>query len=546
MSRHSVLIAALIILAVGYLGWLGVIGLRAEEPRRALVSIEMMENGDMVLPNLLGWTYYNKPPLFNWIMILFFKIFGSTSEWIVRLPSLISLFLMAFFTWKWAKKYIHQEIAILSSLFLLTSADILYYGSVNTGEIDLFYAFITFLNILVIYTFLNRRKYLHLFFWSYLLAALGFLTKGLPAITFQGFTLIMALIYFRRIRLLFHWKHLAGILLFLVITGGYIYLLYLRDEHMGFLVRNFKEASQRTGLDSNIWNTLFGIVESPMIFLKILLPWSLAIPMVFIKSVRRRLLKDRYIVFVLLVLAVNFPIYWITGELRARYIYPLVPFACIVLAYLFYEGINSSQKISRISFWIIGFMIMALPGLQVAAFFVPLLKMNQTSILLVSALTAGSAIPIYFLYRNKNYRIYLLFLLFGIARISMNIIYIPLYDSASETTHLREQAEKILEITGDETFSITGTPHVYDSRVKFFGQTYLEYEVVVSPVISYQLPYYYYQKSGKVLNYTQNPTKGNYYLVVDHSVWKYPGEVLYTFRDRSIHHDWHLLRYTNQ
>lgn len=543
MKQKSAIILILAVLLLGYVGWLGAMGLRAEEPRRAMISIEMMEDGDYILPHMLGWPYYNKPPLFNWVMIIFFKIFGSTSEWVVRLPSLISLFLMSFFTWKWSKKHINQESALLASFFVITSADILYYGSVNTGEIDLLYAFIVFVQITLIYLFLHRKQYFHLFFWSYLFTAIGFLTKGLPSLTFQAFTLLMAVLYFKRFRILFSLQHLLGILIFALISGGYIYLLYLRGEHTGFIVRQFKEASQRTALDSNFLNTLAGIIESPAIFLKMIMPWPLAIPMVFFKPVRNKLKKNRYIVFSLLVIAVNFPLYWITGELRGRYIYPLVPFACIVLAYLFYEGLKSIPEISGITNRIMLFLTLLVPIAFVVVLLIPKLTLSLSTSIIIVVLAVLSAGLIYYVQRDKKYLVYLLILMMGVARIAMNITYIPLYEAESETTHLKAQVEEVLKITDHVEISVLGMPHVYDSRINLLGTSLPNYKVNVPPLISYQFPYYYYQKSMKVLRYTKDPKEGNYYIVKDYDKWRYPGEILYEFNDPSIQHQWILFTY---
>src|SRR5262245_24401704 len=91
-NRNSsfLLIAGLVVLYIlSALTNLGYFNLQGEEPRRALISIEMMKSGDYVLPHALGWEYYNKPPLFNWILSGFMSITGSTSEFVSRLPSLI-------------------------------------------------------------------------------------------------------------------------------------------------------------------------------------------------------------------------------------------------------------------------------------------------------------------------------------------------------------------------------------------------------------------------------------------------------------------------
>src|SRR3954451_16165399 len=76
----------LILILIGFSGSLAAMELRAEEPRRAIVSMEMMLGKEWIVPKIHGWNYYNKPPFFNWIMALFFKISGSFSEPRVMMP----------------------------------------------------------------------------------------------------------------------------------------------------------------------------------------------------------------------------------------------------------------------------------------------------------------------------------------------------------------------------------------------------------------------------------------------------------------------------
>ena len=103
--------------------------------------------------------------------------------------------------------------AILSSLFLLTAGDILFFASTNSGEIDLFYTLIVYLHIVSIFVFYERRRYLTMFLVSYLLTSLGCLTKGMPSLAFQMLTLTAFLLLQRRPRLLFSFRHLVGLTL---------------------------------------------------------------------------------------------------------------------------------------------------------------------------------------------------------------------------------------------------------------------------------------------------------------------------------------------
>ena len=77
---------------------LGYQQLGAEEPRRAIISIEMQESGNYIKATQMGEEYINKPVLFNWILCGMMWITGSSSEWVLRLPSLIFFFSAGIFT----------------------------------------------------------------------------------------------------------------------------------------------------------------------------------------------------------------------------------------------------------------------------------------------------------------------------------------------------------------------------------------------------------------------------------------------------------------
>jgi 4-amino-4-deoxy-L-arabinose transferase-like glycosyltransferase len=542
MSRNNFLVIVIITLLIAYLGWLGYLGLRAEEPRRAIVSVEMMMNGDYLMPHLIGWPYYNKPPLFNWVMIPFFKLFGSFNEWVVRLPSTLSLLLLAFLNWKWIRKYIHKEVALLSSLFLLASADILYYGSVNTGEIDIFYAFLVYLNILVMFIFLERKQYLWLFVLSYFLAALGFLTKGPPSVLFQGLTLLAGLLYFRKFKKLFSWQHFLGILVFLAFAGGYMFLIYERGELSGFLIRQVKESTQRTGIESNFYDMAKGLWENPGVLLKISLPWSLSLLALFNKKLRKKVFTNRLVIFSLLAVAVNFPVYWITGELRARYIYPIVPFLCIVYAAIIYEGYSAGGLFKAIIDKAARIFILLLPLVLTVAWFIPSLHMDTLSMVINGALIAASILLFLFVWRRNMYIIYSVVLLMAFGRIAMNNIYLKLYDEVSETTLLKGHVSSMIDLAGDGEIDMTGSPYVYNSTIKLLGSEYLQGEVVVPMILSYQVPYYYALHTGKTIDFVPDPEPGKHYLLIDNDLDKFPSEVLYSYIDLANRNKWHLVR----
>lgn len=77
-------IAVFYFYGLGHLPFLG-----PDEPRYAQVAREMFLRGDLITPTLGGHTWFEKPALLYWMMILSYKLFG-VSEWSARLPAAIS------------------------------------------------------------------------------------------------------------------------------------------------------------------------------------------------------------------------------------------------------------------------------------------------------------------------------------------------------------------------------------------------------------------------------------------------------------------------
>ena len=126
--------------------------------------MEMILSGDYLHPQVNGSAYYNKPPLFNWVQVGFFKLFGSFDEWVARMPSLLSFLGMCLAVYFLARTYINERAGVTAGLMSLTSADILFYGSVNSGEIDLFYSLVVLLQVASIYHFSETKRWLLVFY----------------------------------------------------------------------------------------------------------------------------------------------------------------------------------------------------------------------------------------------------------------------------------------------------------------------------------------------------------------------------------------------
>jgi 4-amino-4-deoxy-L-arabinose transferase-like glycosyltransferase len=534
----QILVITGIVLAIT--GWLGIIGLTSEEPRRALVSLEMFLTGNYRTPHLLGWYYYNKPPLFNWVQLLFIKITGSYSVWALRLPSILSLLMIALINWKILKIHINRETAWFSSIFILTSGDVLFFGSVYTGEIDLFYALLVYIQIISVFHFLKSGHITTMFVASYLFTALGFLTKGPPSLVFQGFTLIGVFLVFKQIRLLFSWKHLLGVTVFAIITGLYLLLLYKDGILKPFLIRQLQESFQRTAMETTLLETIRGFFITPFRILLMLLPWSLFIVYMARKDFIDTIRSNRLVFFSALFILFNLPLYWITGDFKGRYIYPFFPFFCTLFGYYFTTHVKLIRSKSWL-FYLLGSGFILMPIATIAIWFIPAFRnIPMNHILNLGLIIIG--ILLAFLYvKMEKYRIYLVLVLLVMARLGENNIYLKSRAVDSPTAEYKLHVENMLTITGGQPVFITGTPNHYPNsfRSGFFNLSVNS--IQTAPYIAFQVPYYLALKTGELVRFETEMQIGVYYLIDQRLADEMELDALYRFQDGFIHITWFLV-----
>jgi 4-amino-4-deoxy-L-arabinose transferase-like glycosyltransferase len=92
MSRLGSFFVIFAVWAVTYLTNLGASEFRSEEGHRVMPAVQMLQNGNYIVPYVGTEPYLRKPPLINWIVAGAFKLFGVRNEWTARLPSALFLF----------------------------------------------------------------------------------------------------------------------------------------------------------------------------------------------------------------------------------------------------------------------------------------------------------------------------------------------------------------------------------------------------------------------------------------------------------------------
>lgn len=514
IAQKRVLIFILVLYIFSLFLHINRIPLKFEEPRRALVALEMMHSGNYIVPTLNGINYYNKPPVFNWVLISLFKLTGSTSEWVVRLPTIISFLAIGWLIFIFSGRYLDRKIGLFATLFWLTSADIYFHFSI-VGEIDLFFSLLVILQVFSIYHFYKSGRYSLLFLCSYFFMAAGVLTKGLPSIAFQALTLIAMAITVRKWKWLFHPAHFVSVLLAITIIGGYFYAYSTYDDVWPFLVRLFSESSNRTPISNGWVVTLQHVLVFPFMHIKLFLPWLLFAGVMIRKSAWQRYFSNNILKFAFYFCLLNIIPYWISPGTKDRYLYPFIPLVMIGVAWTFVNYYGTS----RVSKWVNGVMLAFIFLFALLPFsFHQFQELDdikwlwfKSAVFVVIFVLLGIA---YF--KQKRSRIWIFLLAFIFARVLFDLIIIP-----SRASYAREN--KKFKISAKEIADQTKNAHVFwlSEKEKLHRNIVVpkifNKEVIVNEPkwADFALSFYFSKYHDSILTYTEHFKKGDFHLVLE-------------------------------
>jgi len=344
---------------------LGMMTFIDDESIRSLVALEMKLSGNYIAPTLNGEWYYNKPPLFNWIL---YHLFGVWKEWVPRLATVVSLLGYAATIWFFFKRHFSQRLALINALAFITCGRVLLWDS-QLGLIDITFSWITFLSFMVVFDAFEKKRWWTLFLLTYALTAAGFLMKGLPSVVFQGLTLIAYFAYRRAWRRFFSLQHVAGGLLFLAIIGLY-YWQYSQYHTLGEIFRTlFTESSKRTAVEYGWGDTVIHIFTFPFEMVYHFLPWSLGILFVFHRKAWSWIRQDAFVFYLFLVFSVNIVLYWTSVEVYPRYLLMHAPLTFGVFFYLQKKHMGERTIAWRGLEWIWGGFLLVIWALAFLPFF---------------------------------------------------------------------------------------------------------------------------------------------------------------------------------
>ena len=439
------LIGAILVLCIpAHLINLGVAAFNGDEAIRTWVAMEMDFSGNYIATTMHGAPYINKPPLFNWMILAVTKMMGGFDELPSRLVTVFFLGVFGYTVFRVVRQFFTIEFAFLTAMMTVTSGRFLFYDSM-LGLIDTTFSWVMYLLFMSIYFFGKREQWLRLFLASYGLMAVGFLLKAFPAIVFQGFSLLAGLYFFGKLKLLFSWKHLAGIFL----AAGILVLwlgIYAQYRPLEALIPNLmQESVKRTVVEHTLSSTFYHIAKFPFDSLYHFLPYSLLLIFWVDKKMWQRIRSNEFIWFNFLMLVVNLPVYWTSSQVMSRYLLMFIPLFNIIGLYLLEENRRPKTWRYKGFFWTLG-SLLALSLVIIAAMpFIKevnwLLGIWPISLVLTIALVLVAAM--YFIDKERFLWWFIAGLL--VTRIGFDLIVLPVRHHENKDSIARRDANQMVE-----------------------------------------------------------------------------------------------------
>jgi 4-amino-4-deoxy-L-arabinose transferase-like glycosyltransferase len=481
------LIAALLCIPAFFIN-LGIHAYIGDEAIRSLVAFEMMKMGNYLVPTMNGEFYFCKPPLYNWILILFYKATGLFNEWITRLPTVLFSFLFTWLIWFFNQhKLQNKKFAIILAFMFLTCGRMIFYDSF-LGLIDIFFSMVTYSMIMLAYSLANRSMYKWLYPMLYFLSSVGFMLKGLPSFHFLFFALLIVHFMFGNWHFLWSRYHLLSIILSVSIIGLYFYGYDKYMEAGNTVAPLVDQATRRTVLKYGLYDMAKHVVSYPFENIFHFLPWSLMGLLVLKKNIFTLLKKDQYIWYVCLSFISNFSLYWISPEVYPRYILMLIPLIFTVWIYLYEFEIGVDNKLMKIISYLFKFITIVSPILiisRIGSHWLKYVENGQYKVLLLSILLGLLS----FLYFNDKKNRTILFVIYILVlRIGFNLIILPIRNNTSDKEYLKDESIRI-------------------------AKKYKDIKIYDKSILHWQSTIYFSQVNNEMLTRSNDLTLAKYFII---------------------------------
>ncbi len=331
-----------------------------DQERPASYVLDVIINGHWLCQKDLFGDITSKPPVWTWLSALTVLVSGKINVFALYLPGAMAGFGTALLIYFFGRRYFGSIAAFLGALgTMLCTAGVKEFGLARTDGV---FAFTVTLSALLAHRSWSTGKG---WLWLWLAAAVSTLTKGPLGLILAGGGLLAA-IWERRSgnALALRGNHVPGILIFVVLTAGWLLLSYAQYGQAVFekLVGRELQAHAVNDYKHHLPGTL--IWQPPLLYLGRGAPWSLfayyAIwriwkhPAADIESRRFERFLGCWFLFGLLLFS-------LAAHQRGDLLWPIMPAAALLAGREIERLIRKIPVVARVAFGI-GAISLALGG----------------------------------------------------------------------------------------------------------------------------------------------------------------------------------------
>lgn len=293
-----------------------------DEPVYAETALEMLKNQDFISPRIYGEFWYDKPPMYYWLVAAAFKIFG-VQEFAARFPSALLALVGVILIYLAGRKLFNDRAGLLAALVLATSLEYFYLSKAAVTDITL-----TFFITGGLLAFLFRKNYMF-----YVCVALAVVTKGPIGVFFCGVIVAFYLLATDNVSLLKGMKLVSGGLLFTIIgIPWYLAMYYYHgmdfvNTFLGF--HNVTRFLQPEHASGTLWYFYIPVLVIGFF------PWTAFLLQALSAGWREKGKKRNHIIFLVIWITVVFLFFTLSQTKLVSYILPMYPPLALLVGWYF-------------------------------------------------------------------------------------------------------------------------------------------------------------------------------------------------------------------
>lgn len=224
LPRSAALILVIIVSFMILFGIGGIPLLDPDEPVYAETAKEMIRFNDYLSPRIYNEYWYDKPPIFYWLLVVSLKFFGGFSELAARLPASLMAIGTVLITAASTVRLFNAKAGFWAGLTMGSTVMLMYMGKASVTDTTLLF-FMTG----TLLSFMHKKYWL-----MYVLCGFSVLTKGPIGVIFPGAIIFFYLLITRDLGRLLHMHVIPGMLM--VAAVGLPWYAYMYQTHgMAFI-----------------------------------------------------------------------------------------------------------------------------------------------------------------------------------------------------------------------------------------------------------------------------------------------------------------------